>query len=138
MHFDTLLRTDARGRARTPARRREELLDEFERSGIAATKFAACVKYQTFACWLQKRKRQGGAHQAPSVGEDSVAAAQGTRLTFVEAAPAPVAPLVPRPMGLRVHLQQGAHLEIADEQGVVLAAQLLRAWGATHGRGHPC
>jgi len=141
MHSDRLLRTDARGRVRTPAKRREELLDEFERSGIAATKFAALVgiKYQTFACWVQRRKRQAAAaDHEPSAGEDSAAAPQGPRLTFVEAVSTPAAPMVPKPAGLRVHLEQGAQLEIADEQGVVLAAQLLRALGTTHGRERLC
>jgi hypothetical protein len=140
MHSDRLLRTDIRGRVRTPAKRREELVDEFERSGIAATKFAALagIKYQTFACWVQRRKRQAGADHAAFAAGDSAAAPQGPRLTFVEAAPTPVAPMVSKPAGLRVHLEQGAQLEIADEQGVVLAAQLLRALGATYGRGRPC
>lgn len=140
MHPDKLLRTDARGRVRTPAKRREELLDEFERSGIAATKFAALVgiKYQTFACWVQRRKRGAAADHAPSAGEDSAPASQGPRLTFVEAVSTAAAPMVPKPTGLRVHLEQGAQLEIADEQGVVLAAQLLRALGTTHGRGRLC
>ena len=36
-----------------PPQRREELLLEFERSGLPATKFAqlAGVRYQTFATW---------------------------------------------------------------------------------------
>ncbi len=140
MHSDTLLRTDTRGRVRTPAKRREELLDEFERSGIAATKFAALVgiKYQTFACWVQRRKRQSAADQPPSAGEDAAAASPRPRLTFVEAVSTPAAPIAPQPVGLRVHLEQGAQLEIADEQGVVLAAQLLRALGTTHGKGRLC
>ena len=67
MHSDTLLRTDTRGRVRTPAKRREELLDEFERSGIAATKFAALVgiKYQTFACWVQSKRQMGHLSVSP-------------------------------------------------------------------------
>ena len=137
MHSDRLLRTDARGRVRTPAKRREELLDEFERSGIAATKFAALVgiKYQTFACWVQRRKRQAAAEQSPSRHETSAIASQEPRLTFVEAVAAPV---VQRTTGLRVHLAQGTQLEITDEQGAILAARLLRALELTHGTGHPC
>jgi hypothetical protein len=38
-----LLKTDARGRVRVPHEQREELLSEFERSGISGPKFAAMV-----------------------------------------------------------------------------------------------
>jgi DNA-binding transcriptional regulator YiaG len=60
------LRTDAR--VRVPAERRNELLDEFERSGISAMRFAkmAGINYATFANWRQKR-RQARA-QAQEVG----------------------------------------------------------------------
>lgn len=36
----------------------------FERSGLSGTKYAELieVKYQTFATWLQKRKRERGAY----------------------------------------------------------------------------
>ena len=46
-----LLKQDVRGRVRTPRKRREALLDEFERSGLSGPKFAALVgvKYQTLA-----------------------------------------------------------------------------------------
>ena len=36
----TILKTDTRGRVRVPVERREELLKEFDRSGISAMKFA--------------------------------------------------------------------------------------------------
>lgn len=39
----SLLKTDVRGRVRTPVERREALLDEFERSGLGGPKFAALV-----------------------------------------------------------------------------------------------
>jgi hypothetical protein len=44
-----VLKTDVLGRVRTPAVRRESLLDEFERSGLSGQKFAALVgiKYPT-------------------------------------------------------------------------------------------
>ena len=55
-----LLKSDALGRVRTPPERREQLLDEFERSGISGVKFAELtgLKYQTLATWLQQRKRR--------------------------------------------------------------------------------
>jgi transposase-like protein len=58
-----LLRVDVEGRVRTPAARREEILDEFERSGTSAAAFARAVgvKYPTLANWIQKRRQARGA-----------------------------------------------------------------------------
>ena len=52
-------RPDRLGRMRTPRRRREELLAEYERSGLSQAAFArrAGVRYPTFAHWVQKRRR---------------------------------------------------------------------------------
>jgi DNA-binding transcriptional regulator YiaG len=63
---ETILKTDVLGRVKTPAARREQLLEEFERSGMSGQKFAELVgiKYQTFATWAQKRRRQRGADGA--------------------------------------------------------------------------
>jgi DNA-binding transcriptional regulator YiaG len=54
-----ILKTDAKCRVRTPADRRESLLDEFERSGLSAAKFAelAGIKDQTFAAWSLRRRK---------------------------------------------------------------------------------
>lgn len=45
----------------TPPEQRKAILDEFERSGLPAAQFAARVgvKYQTFATWVQKRRKTG-------------------------------------------------------------------------------
>ena len=53
------LKSDTKGRVRVPVERREELLNEFEGSGISAMRFAklAGVKYATFANWRQKRRK---------------------------------------------------------------------------------
>ena len=57
---DGILKRDVLGRVRSDVRRREALLDEFERSGLSGPKFAALAGlcYQTFAAWLHKRRRQ--------------------------------------------------------------------------------
>ena len=54
-----VLKSDTNGRVRVPAERREALLDEFEKSGLSAMKFAALVgvKYATFAYWVQRRRK---------------------------------------------------------------------------------
>ena len=60
---------------RTSAARREQLLDEFARSGLSGPKFAELVgvKYQTFATWVQRRQRQlGAAAKVPVPTTESV------------------------------------------------------------------
>jgi hypothetical protein len=61
---EAIIKTDVLGRVKTPAARREQLLDEFERSGLSGCKFAelAGIKYSTFATWGQKRRRQNGTY----------------------------------------------------------------------------
>ena len=51
-----LLRADTKGRVRTPAAKRDEILDEFEGSGLSGVRFAALagIKYSTLASWLQR------------------------------------------------------------------------------------
>ena len=59
---------DRLGRVRTPRARREELLAEYERSGLSQAAFArrAGVRYPTFAHWVQERRSAGyGAAVAP-------------------------------------------------------------------------
>ena len=50
---EQVLKVDEAGRVWTPRELRDAVLDEFERSGIPATHFAARlgVKYPTFASW---------------------------------------------------------------------------------------
>jgi hypothetical protein len=46
---EPIIKTDVLGRIKTPAARREQLIDEFERSGLSGCKFAelAGLKYKT-------------------------------------------------------------------------------------------
>jgi hypothetical protein len=55
---EEILKQDGRGRVRVSRERPEVVLDEFERSGMNATRFArlAGVNYQTFAGWVRRRK----------------------------------------------------------------------------------
>jgi len=82
-HGQEILKTDARGRVQTPVKRREALLDEFERSGLSGKKFALLVgiKHQTFAAWVTKRRKQrGSARSLPHQRAESV-----PKLQWVEA-----------------------------------------------------
>ena len=66
---EVVLKQDVLGRVKTPKARREQLLDEFERSGLPGLKFAELVgiKYQTFATWAQRWRRQRGDYAAGKI-----------------------------------------------------------------------
>ncbi len=117
----SLIKTDARGRMQRTPEQRQRILDEYERSGLSAPKFAALcgVKYQTFAAWLARRKSQ---HQAHPKGQPRRKAA--TPVRWLEASVQPVAAsshglLLELPGGVRAHLSTEAH--------VALVATLVRA-----------
>lgn len=126
----TILRRDVLGRVQSTRGQREALLDEFERSALSGPKFAkvAGIKYQTFASWIQKRRRSTGTY-APAAEQPSVASpVAAPRLQWIEAeletGPACV---TQHPTMLRVELPGGALLSVSDEAQVLLAAQLLKA-----------
>ena len=64
------LKTDCLGRVKLKPEHREALLDAFDSSSLPATKFAEAhgVNYQTFATWLQKRKRERGEYRDATKG----------------------------------------------------------------------
>ncbi len=115
-----VLKTDEKGRVRTPAVRRESLLDEFERSGLSGTKFAALagIKYQTFAAWASKRRRPRDV-SAPA----TVRPADPAR--WLEA----VVEQAHHSTAMVLQLPGGVRLEVADEKQAILAAVLVRALG---------
>jgi transcriptional regulator with XRE-family HTH domain len=97
----------------------KSLLEEFERSGLSGKKFAelAGIKYQTFATWLQKRRRQGQSSR-PSVDP----------VRWLEAVVDQAQPSdCKNPTGLVMELPGGARVEISDLKQISLAAGLLRA-----------
>ena len=114
-----LLKSDALGRVRTPPERREQLLDEFERSGISGIKFAALagLKYQTLATWLQQRKRRRTA---------TIKRKTPAKVRWLEAVVGQTTDPGTGP-SLRVQLPGGARLESSGAKQIPLAAALLRA-----------
>jgi len=114
---EVVLKQDVLGRVKTPKARREQLLDEFERSGLPGLKFAelAGIKYQTFATWAQKRRRQRGSYPAEKAPK---------QLRWLEA-------VVEQNSGdkspLVLELPGGAKVQITDARQAALAAVLLRA-----------
>jgi len=120
-----ILKSDEAGRVQTPPERREELLDEFERSGLSGAKFAALVgvKYPTFAAWMQKRRRgrrsDGDATRASERKlqwlEAVVEQAQGSSAGDGR--------------GVVLELSGGMRLLVADEAQVPVAVAMVRALG---------
>lgn len=129
MPAEEILKTDSRGRVRTPVKRREALLDEFDRSGVSAKKFAVLVgiKHQTFAAWVTQRRklRAKGCVQTPPTQKPVPSV---PRLQWVEAVvEKDTAPASQKGERLSVHLPGGARMEIGDGRQVALAAELLQA-----------
>jgi transposase-like protein len=114
-----IIKTDVRGRMRVSVERRQSLLAEYDQSGLSAKKFAqlAGIKYQTFANWLQKRRRRGSSPAKPA---DSVRWLEAV----VEKAKTSG---LPGTAALIVALPGGARMEIGDAHQAALAALLLRS-----------
>jgi hypothetical protein len=122
---EPVLKTDVLGRVKTPAARREQLLDEFERSGLTGQKFAEVVgiKYQTFATWAQKRRRQRGAYPAAKVPARTTDKVRWLEAVVEQAQNAGGK----NPLALVLELPGGTKVQITDTKQAALAAALLRA-----------
>jgi len=118
-----VLKRDARGRVRTTAAQRAELLAQYERSGLSGPAFArvAGVNYQTFAWWRQQEQRKARVALMPACPKTG---AESIRL--VEAA-LPAMTSRAGNAALEVLLPGGAHMMITDAAQVALAAQLIQA-----------
>jgi len=125
------LRSDTKGRVRTPRERREQLLEEFEQTGASAAMFAkiAGLRYSTFAGWVNGRRKQRA-----KLGEEN--RASRTLVQFVEAAVEAKAEV--RAGRLRIDLPGGAYAEIGSSQEVEIAAELLQALTRKAGREVAC
>ena len=120
-----ILKTDKRGRVKTPPQRRQELLEEFDKSGLSAPKFAALtgLKYQTFAGWLHQRRKQRD-ELTPVVASGKEPTVQWLE-TVIEKAQ--VTQAVPS-SNLIVRLPSGAMIEVANAAQAVLAGEVMRSW----------
>jgi hypothetical protein len=122
---EAVLKQDVLGRVKTPKARREQLLDEFERSGLPGLKFAelAGIKYPTFATWAQQRRRQRGDYAPGKLG----AAKQSVQWLEAVLAPAPGSIVPAGALSLVLHLPGGVRVEIGDVKQVEMAVALVRA-----------
>lgn len=117
-----LLVQDALGRVRTPREKREQILDEYERSGMSAAAFAAMVgvKYPTSASWVQQRlKRQALTASTP--------AAEAT-VRWVESVANPMG-TADGECGMRVQIGEAVWVEVVNGQQARWVGEMLRAMG---------
>jgi hypothetical protein len=143
-----VLKQDARGRLRMPLARREALLDEFEKSGVSAAKFARLVgiNYATFAGWAQQRRKDRAsisttkaAAPLPETGKPAATVTSAAPLRLLEAVieqeppckeerkPFAAAGLVVElPGGCRMRIDSPVQLQMAAEF-VALVARSLRS-----------
>jgi hypothetical protein len=85
----SILKTDSRQRVWVSRERREAILEEFDKSGASAMRFAAYagIKYSTFANWVARRKQAkagtAGEHRAsePSSLTDGITELRSFTLT---------------------------------------------------------
>jgi len=122
---EVVLKQDVLGRVKTPKARREELLDEFERSGLPGLKFAelAGLKYQTFATWAQKRRRQRGDYAAGKMASEK----KSVRWLEAVMEPPPGSVVKAGALFLVLHLPGGVRVEMSEVKQVEMAAALVRA-----------
>jgi len=122
---ETILKTDVLGRVKTPSSRREQLLDEFEQSGLSGKKYAELVgvNYQTFATWAQRRRRARGTYEKlPAKLRSKPQTAQWLEAVVKEARQSHAG----TKQFLVLELRGGARVEITNATQAALAAALLR------------
>ena len=114
----SILRTDSRQRVWVSRERREAILEEFDKSGASAMRFAAYagIKYSTFANWVARRKQKAGTAGGMRCSEPKWLEA------IVDESNSKAAP---KSSTLRVQLPCGAYVDIGTAEQVKLAAQLL-------------
>lgn len=136
-----VLKQDTRGRLRMPPQRRESLLDEFERSGVSAAKFARLVgiNYATFAGWAQQRRKDRAASVSstsataplPEPSRLAAAVTSGAPLRLLEAVIEENAPCKEQERkafaaaGLVVELPGGCRMRIDSPVQLQMAAELV-------------
>ena len=103
-----VLKTDTKGRVRTPAVEREAILDLFEQGGMSGAAFARLhgIRYPTFAHWRKQRREQG------SKGRPAAAAIFQEVVLDPSAAPRPEGLVVELPLGARVRLERAEHIPL--------------------------
>jgi hypothetical protein len=128
-----LARQDSQGRVRYTKERREELLGEFDRSGMSGASFARLsgVRYTTFAGWIKSRKRKAE-REGMTAGTEERSGPIRLLEAMVDAADH-------RPNagvdGLRIELPGGSGLTIESPVQMQMAAELVALIAERRSRG---
>ena len=117
-----LIKTDVLGRVHRTVQQREQVLDEYERSGLSGPKFAVLcgVKYQTFAAWLARRRNQRQTHPRRPEQPKAAPPVRWLEASVQRASPSSAT-------GLLLELPGGVRAQISHQEQISLAAALLRA-----------
>jgi len=131
-----ILKTDTRGRVRVPVERREELLNEFERSGVSAMRFAkmAGINYATFANWRQKRREARAKIETEGLSEDTArpgGVGRNQPVRLFEAFMEPQRSAAANCGGLIIELSSGARIVVESPTQLRMAAELIGMLGPT-------
>lgn len=124
---------DSQGRIRYSKQRREELLGEFDRSGMSGAGFARLsgLRYSTLAGWIKRRNRKVEGEGVVAGGEE-----RSGPIRLLEA-------MVDGPdhgsrggvAGLRIELPGGSRLTIESPVQMQMAAELVALIAERMGRG---
>lgn len=117
----SILKADALSRVRTPLAKREQILAEFECSGLSGARFARLhgINYQTLMAWTRKRRACAEKRPPASAAADPIghfATQLGLREVRIGA-----------DSGLEVEIGGGVRLHIATSEQADLAGRLIRA-----------
>lgn len=115
--IETGERHDSRGRKRTPARRRDELVRAWRASGLTQAQFARRegVRYPTFAHWVQEARRR------------EVASPAGAKVMFAEVRMPASPAAMPEAASLELQLPDGVVVRGADVQKLAALVRALRS-----------
>ena len=133
MAMDHILRKDSLGRVVVTHERRKALLEEFDKSGQSGRQFAkwAGVKYQTFAYWVQQRRKER--ERKEGLDSNKHRGEPGPEVRWLEAVVAGEAKSCPTEetvkTALVMHGPGGVWWKIEGEDQVRLAARVLRHLG---------
>jgi hypothetical protein len=129
-----LLKTDTRGRVRTPRAQRDTILAEFAASGLSAARFAqlAGIKYSTLYGWLHRQRK---ANPVGERGRAAIAAPARPTVALFETVVESTA-VRAAAGGLALELPGGGRTRVESPLQLRLAAELLRLLEQTEHR--PC
>ena len=128
-----VLKQDSRGHLRYGRERREELLGEFDRSGMSGASFARLsgVNYTTFAGWIKSRKRKAVRGGIAGGGEERSGPIRLLEAMVDGADHKPRAGVA----GLRIELPGGSGLTIESPVQMQMAAELVALIAERRSRG---